>query len=89
MSRYNVHGGHNSIVPGASGLLDETTEDRKVKNGVISRLRSLGHTAYDCTDDKGRTQGANLANIVAKCNAHTVDIDVSIHLNSGRSTQLI
>ena len=84
MSRYNVHGGHNRIVPGASALLDEVTEDRKVKEGVISRLSSLGHTVYDCTDDTGRTQGANLANIVAKCNRHTVDIDVSIHLNSGR-----
>lgn len=84
MSKYNIHGGHNRIVPGASALLDEVTEDRKVKDGVISRLRSLGHTAYDCTDDKGRTQGSNLANIVAKCNKHGVDYDVSIHLNSGR-----
>lgn len=82
--KFNVHGGHNSIVPGASGLLDETKEDRKVKNGVISRLKVAGHTVYDCTDDKGRTQGANLANIVAKCNKHTVDYDASIHLNSGR-----
>ena len=84
MSKYNIHGGHNRIVSGASALLDEVTEDRKVKDRVISRLRSLGHTAYDCTDDKGRSQGANLANIVAKCNAHTVDVDVSIHLNLGR-----
>lgn len=82
--KFNVHGGHNSIVPGASGLLDETKEDRKVKNGVISRLKAAGHTVYDCTDEKGRTQGANLANIVAKCNKHTVDYDISIHLNSGR-----
>lgn len=82
--KFNIHGGHNRIVPGASALLDEVTEDRKVKDGVISRLRSLGHTAYDCTDDKGRSQGANLANIVAKCNKHGVDYDVSIHLNSGR-----
>ena len=82
--KFNVHGGHNNIVPGASSLLDETKEDRKVKNGVISRLKSAGHTVYDCTDDKGRTQGANLANIVAKCNKHTVDYDISIHLNSGR-----
>ena len=39
---------------------------------------------YDCTDDSGRTSGANLANIVAKCNKHSVDLDISIHLNSGR-----
>lgn len=82
--KFNVHGGHNRIVPGASAILDEVTEDRKVKDGVISRLRADGHTVYDCTDDSGRTQGANLANIVAKCNKHTVDYDISIHLNSGR-----
>ncbi len=84
MGTYNVHGGHNSIVPGAAKYLNEVTEDRKVKNKVISLLRKAGHTVYDCTDDSGRTQSKNLANIVAKCNAHSVDLDISIHLNSGR-----
>lgn len=84
MAKYNVHGGHNRKVPGASGILDEVTEDRKVKDAVIKYLRAAGHTAYDCTDDAGTTQGKNLANIVAKCNSHGVDLDVSIHLNSGR-----
>ena len=84
MSKYNVHGGHNSIVPGAASILNEVTEDRKVKNKLISLLKGAGHTVYDCTDDSGRTSGANLANIVAKCNKHSVDLDISIHLNSGR-----
>lgn len=79
----NVHGGHNRIVPGASGYLDEVTEDRAVTAKVIARLRALGHTVYDCTDDSGRTQGQNLSTIVKKCNAHKADLDVSIHLNSG------
>lgn len=78
----NVHGGHNSIVQGASGFLNEVIEDRKIKNLVISKLQSLGHTVYDCTDETGTTQSKNLNNIVAKCNAHTVDVDVSIHLNA-------
>lgn len=78
----NVHGGHNSIVQGASGFLNEVTEDRKIKNLVISKLQSLGHTVYDCTDETGTTQSKNLNNIIAKCNAHTVDVDVSIHLNA-------
>lgn len=86
MGVYNVHGGHNSIVPGASYYLNEVTEDRKVKNKVISLLKSLGNTVYDCTDDTGSTQGQNLANIVAKCNAHNVDLDISIHLNAGGGT---
>ena len=86
MGVYNVHGGHNHIVPGAKGLLDETTEDRKVTARVISALRNAGHTVYDCTDDSGRTQGQNLANIVAKCNAHPVDLNISNHLNAGGGT---
>lgn len=86
MGVYNVHGGHNFIVPGAKGLLDETTEDRKVTARVISALRNAGHTVYDCTDDSGRTQGQNLANIVDKCNAHPVDLNISNHLNAGGGT---
>ena len=81
----NVHGGHNACVPGASGLIDEVTEDRKVKDGVISKLQALGYTAYDCTDDAGASQSANLANIVKLCNAHTVNLDVSIHFNAGKN----
>ena len=79
---FNVHGGHNRIVPGASGCFSEVEEDRKVKDLVITKLRQLGHTVYDCTDDAGTSQSQNLANIVAKCNAHAVDIDLSIHFNS-------
>ena len=86
MAKYNVHAGHNSIVPGASKYLNEVTENRKVKNKVIQLLKAAGHTVYDCTDDSGRTVGANLANIVAKCNKHTVDLDISIHLNAGGGT---
>ena len=85
MAKYNVHGGHNRKVPGASGILDEVTEDRKVKDAVIKYLRAAGHTAYDCTDDAGTTQGKNLANIVAKCNSHDgIELDISVHLNAGR-----
>lgn len=87
MAKYNVHGGHNKKVPGASGYLDEVTEDRKVKDAVIKYLRAAGHTVYDCTDDAGTTQSKNLANIVAKCNAHSgITLDISIHLNAGGGT---
>ena len=41
----NVLGGHNTTAPGASGLLNEVAEDRKVKDLVIAKLRALGHTA--------------------------------------------
>lgn len=86
MAIYNVHGGHSLRCRGASGYLDEVNEDRAVMNKVIEYLRSAGHTVYDCTDDEGKTQNQNLANIVRKCNQHTVDLDISIHLNAGGGT---
>lgn len=85
MATYNVHGGHSLKCRGASGLLDEVKEDRLVKNKLIEILRANGHTVYDCTDDESKTQSGNLSAIVKKCNAHTVDLDISIHLNSGRN----
>lgn len=84
--KVNVHGGHSLKCRGASGLLDEVNEDRAVKNKVIELLRANGHTVYDCTDDNGTTQNANLKAIVNKCNSHSVDLDVSIHLNAGGGT---
>lgn len=68
--KINVHGGHNKLTPGAHSLLDELTEDRKVKAKVINLLRAAGHTVYDCTDDKGKTEDDNLVNIV-KSATHT------------------
>lgn len=82
----NVHGGHSLKCRGASGLLDEVNEDRKVKNKVIELLIANGHTVYDCTDDNGKDQNSNLKAIVNKCNDHKVDLDVSIHLNAGGGT---
>ncbi len=83
--KFNVHAGHNEIVRGAKSILDEVTEDRKVKDELIKLLKAKGHTVYDCTDNAGKTQSANLQNIVKKCNTHSVDLDISIHLNSGRN----
>ena len=80
--KINVHAGHNFKVPGASGIFSEITEDRKVKDLVITKLKTLGHTVYDCTDETATTVRGNLEAIVAKCNAHSVDLDVSIHFNA-------
>lgn len=82
----NVHAGHNpdgKTGCGAIGLIKESTEARTVKNEVIRQLQLLGHTVYDCTCDNGKNQADVLSKIVAKCNAHTVDLDISIHFNSG------
>lgn len=82
---YNVHAGHGAVGKGsigAVGLLNESIEDRVIKDKVINELRAMGHTVYDCTVDTG-TQSRILSNIVKKCNSHKVNLDVSIHFNSG------
>ncbi|MBD5543753.1 MAG: N-acetylmuramoyl-L-alanine amidase [Lachnospiraceae bacterium] len=84
--RINVHAGHNpdgKVACGAVGFIQESTEARKVKDEVISQLRQLGHTVYDCTCNNGTSQADVLAKIVGACNSHDVDLDVSIHFNAG------
>ena len=88
--RINVHAGHNpagKVACGAVGIINESTENRRVKDEVVSQLREMGHTVYDCTVDNGTGQKDVLRKIVAKCNAHTVDLDVSIHFNAGAADQ--
>lgn len=84
--RINIHAGHNpdgKIACGAVGLIRESTEARIVKDKVIALLRTQGHTVYDCTVDNGTSQSDVLRKIVSQCNAHPVDLDVSIHFNAG------
>lgn len=86
MAKYNVHAGHcpdGYGANGAVGLIKESTEVRKVKDKLISLLKN-GNTVYDCTCDDKVSSGECLRRIVAKCNAHTVDLDISLHLNAGR-----
>lgn len=88
MAKYNVHAGHcpqGKGASGATGMLKESVEDRLIKNEVIKLLKAAGHTAYDCTCDTAENQSGCLSKIVSKCNKHSVDLDISIHLNSGRN----
>ena len=83
MGKYSLHGGHNSIVQGANwGNRKEHVMDRLVKDAVAAKLRALGHTVYDDTDEVGSTQAKNLNNIVRNCNSHSVDLVISFHLNA-------
>lgn len=84
--KINVHAGHNPDGKkgcGAVGLIKESTENRKVAQRVIELLKADGHTVYDCTVDDGTNASDVLSKIVKKCNAHDVDLDVSIHFNAG------
>lgn len=68
------------INAGASNLLNETTENRKIGTKVIELLKSKGHTVVNCTVDQNVNE---LAQRVAKANAQKLDVFVSIHLNAG------
>lgn len=84
--KINIHAGHNpdgKIACGAVGLIKESTEARIIKDKVIAMLKTQGYTVYDCTIDNGMSQNDILNKIVSKCNTHTVDLDISIHFNSG------
>lgn len=83
--RFNVHAGHNPsgmVACGSIGYLDESTENRNVCNGLITALTDMRHIAYDCTCNDGTSQKDILQKIVAKCNSHEVDLDISIHFNA-------
>ena len=85
--KINVHAGHcksGKTACGAVSLLDESKENRLITAEVIRLLKADGNTVYDCTNDTASSVNENLRKIVDKCNAHSVDLDVSIHLNSGR-----
>lgn len=84
--KINVHAGHNpdgKVACGAVGLIKESTEARAIKDYVIKYLKADNHTVYDCTVNDGKSAADVLKKIVSKCDKHDVDLDVSIHLNSG------
>ena len=78
-----IRGGHCPRVPGASGILNEVAEDRKVKDAVIKYLKQLGHTVYDVTPpDSMPTSSGDLAHGVNEANRLKVDVFASIHFNA-------
>lgn len=86
---FNIHAGHTATgkgAIGAVGYLNESDEAREVVGYLIPMLLKQGHTVYDCTDNEWSDINGNLSKIVSKCNAHKVDLDISIHLNAGGGT---
>lgn len=75
-----VRGGHNFQATGASALIDETTEDRKVKDSVIKYLNQLGHTVLDVTPGN-MDKDSDLVYGVSKANNWGSDLFISIHFN--------
>jgi N-acetylmuramoyl-L-alanine amidase len=80
--RIVISSGHGLKVRGASGILDEVDEARKVVPAVAQDLRALGHEVTEYNDDVSTSQNENLHRIVDFHNAQSRDIDVSVHFNA-------
>ena len=77
-----VRGGHCPNVPGAKGILDELTEDRKVKESVVKYLKQLNHDVLDVTPPNSTsTSSEDLYYGVNKANNWGANLFISIHLN--------
>lgn len=88
--KINIHAGHGtrgSKSCGAIELICESTENRKVKDECIRLLKEEGNVIYDCTVDYPNSKSDCLNKIVALCNKNKVDLDVSIHFNSGANDE--
>ncbi|WP_286909341.1 N-acetylmuramoyl-L-alanine amidase [Clostridium sp. UBA1652] len=75
-----VRGGHNFQAIGARAIIDETTEDRKVKDSVIKWLRQEGHEVLDVTPSDCDVN-TDLAYGVNKANEWGAELFISIHFN--------
>ena len=78
-----VRGGHTELCTGASALINELTEDRKVKDAVVKYLKTLGQDVLDVTPPVNYTSSASkdLAYGVNKANNWGANFFISIHFN--------
>ena len=81
-----IRGGHCLKATGAKGIIDELTEDRKVKNSVIKYLKQLNHDVLDVTPPDYTSPNIDLYYGVSKANAWGADLFISIHFNKAYDT---
>src|SRR3974390_3131302 len=84
-----ISSGHGLYVRGASGLIDEVDEARKVVEAVARRFKDPGvQVGTHYHDDVSTTQGENLERIVDFHNAQGPhDLDISVHFNAYVETE--
>lgn len=83
LKKIAVRGGHTELCTGASALIDELTEDRKITAAVIKYLKELGNEVLDVTPPVNYTSSvsADLSYGVNKANEWGADLFVSFHFN--------
>lgn len=86
--KISVSAGHNPSGHkwcGASGILDESKENRLIVPEMVNILKQNGVSVWDDTESNGSTQRDVIDKCVSKTNSHGVDFSCQIHLNSGRN----
>jgi N-acetylmuramoyl-L-alanine amidase len=81
-----ISSGHGSKIRGASDIIDEVDEARRVVKQVVSDLVAAGVAVEQYHDDVSTTQNENLHRIVDWHNSRTRDLDVSVHFNCYQHT---
>ena len=88
MTKIVLSSGHGLYVRGASGLIDEVDEARKVVEATARRFKDLGVDVTTYHDDVSTTQSENLERIVDFHNAQGPhDLDISVHFNAYTETE--
>jgi N-acetylmuramoyl-L-alanine amidase len=80
--RIVISSGHGKHIRGASGVLDEVDEARKVVEQVAMDLRDRGTEVVTFHDDSSHDQSTNLNTIVNFHNNQSRELDVSVHFNA-------
>jgi hypothetical protein len=93
--RIVISSGHGLHVRGATGLIDEVNEARRVVPEIARYLIELGHEVVEFHDNTSESQSENLDTIVRAHNSETRNLDVSVHFNAyvptdgGRGTEVL
>lgn len=77
-----ISSGHGLYLRGASGVLDEVDEARRVVECVAGKLEARGVTVTVFHDNTSKTQDDNLHTIVDFHNDQQRELDVSVHFNA-------
>ena len=76
--------GHWRVGSGASDLLDEVVEARKVVNRVVEILKDHSVPTTKIEDNVSKNQVGNLSYLVRQHNGTKRKVDVSVHFNASK-----
>jgi N-acetylmuramoyl-L-alanine amidase len=86
MTKITISAGHGSKIRGASDIIDEVDEARRVVLKVVENLKAGQIPVEYFFDDVSTSQNENLQRICDWHNSRSRTLDVSIHFNASQHT---